>query len=812
MKAPSSLSILTLFLFLISFSSFSQNPDNWLDSSDPPWYPKVYLHTDREVYFQGDSIWFKAYYLDGETQLPFQGLFTLYTDLVDDQGQPIASQILLLDDGQSAGKIEIPDNLVPGSYLLRAFTDFQRSIGEDAFFHKQLKVTSVQSRMEEAIPDVAHRPPDIDVAFLPEGGFLLEEQENSVGVIATDQNGVGMSVQGEILNGHGEVVVAFNTMYKGMGVLQFSPRKGESYHVKIKDYPDFEYSFDEIVEEGIKIAYSSESEVNLRYVVSSNSKAFQGKSYHFTILHRGRVLFHQEFVQKSNEFPLQINRDALPAGINRFVLLDEHYKPISERLHFSDMLEVNRIEINPDQMQYRQRSEVQVELFDEEEIRDFAISNLSVAVVDAYALDKLGPEQTILSWLLVDSELKGSIPSPAHFFEEEKQLSSREKLNLLMLTHGWSRYIWTALAENETIPEIELYEGITLEGTLKHPLTKKPLARGDVDLKIYNNGIFITNESKTDKNGRFAFENVIFTDTASVLIQGRNKKGKLYTLVDIDPLFTPNPALSDPYLPINIDLTAYTSQLYEQKYYSDLDLKNFVLESGSILLEEVTITEKRVTGDGHFRMYMKPYNSMKVTNKDYGYRNVADYLQGRVAGVTVVGNSIQIRGPGNFSGPSRPLYLLDGTPMRDPEVIMSIPMSEIDVVEVLINPAEAGVFGVNAGGGVVSVFTRRGGAPFGDTFSQGTLARRLTGYEAYREFYVPKYTPENRDSKRPDHRLTLYWNPMISTEQGKASLSFFTSDDITRYKILVEGITNTGEICLGTSEFEVSRQDSSAKK
>lgn len=467
---------------------------------------------------------------------------------------------------------------------------------------------------------------------------------------------------------------------------------------------------------------------------------------------------------------------------------------------------MNDIQIHPDQKEYQLRSEVQVELFNEEELGELAISNLSVAVVDAYSMGVLGPRQNILSWFLVDSELKGNIESPAHFLKDDDYLSSKEKLNLLMLTHGWSRYIWTSLADNPPTPELELSEGFALEGTVKHALTKKPIPKGDVELKIYTNDNYVSAETKTDREGQFSFDSVVFTDTAAVFIQGRNKKGNLYTVVDLDPLFTPTPNLSDLYWPKKESKVDYSSQLYEQKYYSDLDLKNFVLENGSILIEEVSITKKRDTGDGHYRLYPKPYYSWKITNKDYGYMNVGDYLQGRVSGVVVYGNIILMRGLGSFK-PGPPLFLLDGNPMPG-EAIMSIPMADIDLVEVLKNPAEAGIFGSRAGSGVISVFTKRGGASIGgNTYVQGTISTKLAGYSTYKEFYSPKYTPENIATERPDHRLTLYWNPAIITDHGKATVSFFTADDNARYKILVEGITQTGEICLGISEFKVRRSN-----
>jgi len=55
-------------------------------------------------------------------------------------------------------------------------------------------------------------------------------------------------------------------------------------------------------------------------------------------------------------------------------------------------------------------------------------------------------------------------------------------------------------------------------------------------------------------------------------------------------------------------------------------------------------------------------------------------------------------------------------------------------------------------------------------------------------------------------RTTLYWNPKITTENGIAEISFFTCDNVSRYKIFVEGITNIGRICLGSRWFEVNQR------
>ena len=49
-------------------------------------------------------------------------------------------QVVALDNGAFAGAIQIPDTLEPGNYVLRALTDLQKQIGEDAFFYKQIQI------------------------------------------------------------------------------------------------------------------------------------------------------------------------------------------------------------------------------------------------------------------------------------------------------------------------------------------------------------------------------------------------------------------------------------------------------------------------------------------------------------------------------------------------------------------------------------------------------------------------------------------------------------------------------------------------
>lgn len=126
-------------------------------------FEKIYLHTDREFYFLGETIWFKAYLLDGQNLTPVPDVQNLYIDLIGSKGEALYHQVLLCENGQASGNIMIPDTMETGPFLIRAYTDYLRNFGEEAFFHKPVKISRLKSSFELA----SERP------MLPDN-FMLE--------------------------------------------------------------------------------------------------------------------------------------------------------------------------------------------------------------------------------------------------------------------------------------------------------------------------------------------------------------------------------------------------------------------------------------------------------------------------------------------------------------------------------------------------------------------------------------------------------------------------------------------------------------
>ena len=72
-------------------------------------------------------------------------------------------------------------------------------------------------------------------------------------------------------------------------------------------------------------------------------------------------------------------------------------------------------------------------------------------------------------------------------------------------------------------------------------------------------------------------------------------------------------------------------------------------------------------------------------------------------------------------------------------------------------------------------------------------------------FPLPDYTlPENKKSRIPDFRNTMYWNPsVIPDKEGKAKIEFWTSDYKSDYEINIQGIAGDGNFVSIRKEIKV---------
>lgn len=93
----------------------------------------------------------------------------------------------------------------------------------------------------------------------------------------------------------------------------------------------------------------------------------------------------------------------------------------------------------------------------------------------------------------------------------------------------------------------------------------------------------------------------------------------------------------------------------------------------------------------------------------------------------------------------------------------------------------------------------------GYTLHKNALVFQYEGVQLMKQYYFPEYSSSfEKRITSPDFRNVLYWNPEIRLDKkGNSIIEFYTSDDLNKYEIRIEGISDTGKIFSSNSYFEV---------
>nr|WP_262904989.1 Plug domain-containing protein [Hymenobacter pini] len=246
--------------------------------------------------------------------------------------------------------------------------------------------------------------------------------------------------------------------------------------------------------------------------------------------------------------------------------------------------------------------------------------------------------------------------------------------------------------------------------------------------------------------------------------------------------------------------------------------------SGTVALGNVVI--KGQSGpttkptDGVARTYNSPaaiYLPVGHLAATAGSQTVVQYLRGRVAGVLVNGESVNIRGAitlhnDKTGGPSLipPLYMLDGNIISGAQ-FATVPLAEIETIDILKQNA-ANMFGTQAYGGVIILHSRNRSidTPKQEQRLSGNtpvITTSLPSYYQAREFYMPRYTATSSTQPDPRH-VTLFWAPTIRTQpDGTAQFTFYTSDAKGSFTVSAEGLAAAHIPLYGTTSLRVQEKN-----
>ena len=109
-------------------------------------------------------------------------------------------------------------------------------------------------------------------------------------------------------------------------------------------------------------------------------------------------------------------------------------------------------------------------------------------------------------------------------------------------------------------------------------------------------------------------------------------------------------------------------------------------------------------------------------------------------------------------------------------------------------------------GNVIAIYTHAGIGLGGAQKPKGLTQAAVPVFSSPKEFYAPKYTNIQPDDwQHPDIRTLIHWQPILKTDDlGKIATSFYNTDNKGKMMVIVEAISDEGEIGYQELNYEIS--------
>jgi TonB-dependent SusC/RagA subfamily outer membrane receptor len=748
---------------------------------------KIYLHTDKSVYFAGERIWFKAYLIDGVTHRIGSLINPVYVELINPYQKKSQSLRLRISAGEGTGSFLLTDTIPEGIYQIRAYTNWMKNFGPEYFFNRNLEIrnpkneyliNSKEARQnKKKVRKLKHETETYQIGFFPEGGSLLANVSSKIAFKATDGYGVGISVNGIIIDNKQHEILRFESEHDGMGDFMLHPLADKTYSALVK-FPDgskrkIPLPESEVNQVGLAIIESGD-QISLK--INSNKLPSNDRpANEFIIIGqvRGKVYIASSINLLDQDSIMLIDPQQFPSGVAQFTLFNNRLMPLSERLFFINHHDFINFEITGER--YADSALLIVAPATNQLGGNYFTGSLAATIIESK--NELIPQENILTDLLLTSDLPGNIQHPFYYLNEVES-HAREYVDLLMLTHGWKRFIWEDVILNH-YPHIyfEKEQGISIQGKITREIFEFPIRDANVKLFILNeyNDEYMTN---TNKDGRFYFRGLDYSDTINVKIVARKPGGGKNVLIQL------NEGPSNDLAEYSGDFFLTTTSKIDKKEYRIAQARKSRLQMHTREDELDSIFSRSIHGTPDYVIWGDEIPS--------GCLNALDAIRGRVPGVNVSGDKVIIRGINTIMGSTEPLLLIDDVPVMF-DAIYNIPVEDIDRIEILKGPSLA-MYGSRGANGVIAIYTKHG------TFMKhGEISFSMLGYHSVEQFYSPtNKTLTNRISHQ-QLPITVSWSPVVRIHKNETVYITFPLSSIQGQglQVIYEGITDEGRLGYG---------------
>jgi hypothetical protein len=641
-----------------------------------------------------------------------------------------------------------------------------------------------------------------DVQFFPEGGELITGIRSKVAFKAVNPDGKGVDITGTLTDDAGAEVTSFNSVHAGMGIFALLPESGKSYKATVT-FPDGSkntYDLPNVRTDGINIAVNNNDPENLNIKVAANAayfKQYQNKSFYIIAQSGGTIYYTALVGLQSLVYTGSVAKSKFPTGILQVTLFAANGEPLSERIVFIQHNDALNLSLMTNVLSYNARQNVKMTFSAKN--RSLPVEgSFSVAVIDETKVPfDEDAETTILSSLLLTSDLRGYIEKPGYYFNhaDKKAISD---LDILMLTQGYRRFSYADLMADKYPPvKFSPEKGIVVSGTLRTSMGL-PVFKGNVNLRLPSRNISVN--GLTDADGHFIFSNVSIFDSSKVVLSARNNasSGNMMIIADRELYQPVTKNMDDPDEITDIDSTLSEYLQNSKKQIENSHVLKEVVIKGTRPVKLVHPNYTTLTG-----LSMEADQNIGPDRLKYCSFVLTDCIQTSVVGLRYADQNFYIERD-YLKGNRKPVQFFVNGLGVDYNYLTTIDPTKVQLIEVYYKDGVSGINRLYDCDGIISITTNGGNfskkdetndlQPLTGQSSEVTIMPK--GFYRARMFYAPKYDHrQNASEQATDLRTTIYWNPNIITDKdGNASFEYNNADGRGTYRAVIEGIDNDGNI------------------
>lgn len=730
------------------------------------------------------------------------------------------------------------------NYFSRVFPFYAKS-GEGSY-NRELYQFHMSSNWDMQIRPETKKE-KISVDFYPEGGHVVRGIPNTMAFRVKTKDELYPMASMTICSNKGDSIGECFTMHGGMGRFIYCPEEKPGYLDVRYENRNYRFDLPQAEPEGYCLSIGKQENDSI-IVRMQRTSSLSADTLGLAFASGGEICRSLPVDFQSELLIYKLPLSGLEGGVAQAILFNKQGNILCERMFFVNRPEAYvSIGVHTDKNIYSPGDKVNMDVNIKTQDARGVATEFSLSVRDALSSDLNLMADNARTNLLLSSELAGYIHHPEYYFLEGGKVRSSE-LDLLMLVHGWRKYSWKEILSDmkEMKHPVEMFP--VLEGRLKSLLTRAVQRNKKISLLVKEDSTASAITIDTDSMGHFSIPLNHFMGKCRAFFVANNNKGNksrkyCYFLVDRN-IFPPLRSYDVSEMTLEWD-SLTDMRLSDLRKYTEEDMKR--LYGKTLLLNEVEVKERvhrrsTLINEQNIHAYFEVENMVEEDwDKGIEYGSLAEFLQKKnyFAAPYLFGldsqETMELQGLATSLGRgqsresiynNRTVFIINGefsTEYYNPQLKDNV-LQGLEGIKTLMycegtmsDPRFKNLLKGNmeqrfdmTDGTMKSVSEKLGESSYYGIYyitttgefdlnkkkrsAYGTRITYINGYNSPEEFYSPDYAEQTLPADK-DHRRTLYWNPLLRTdENGECKVTFYNASNYTYLNVNAETVTSQGTV------------------